>query len=204
MKTGYLISCLLAGFMLLQPLAAVAAPPPSETVSVPGGNWRIYGWTMGGDCSLFYDDENCARLSADTVRVPVIRTGWSNDCKAKEQANLRRLGFPEKEMVNWSQTLQYYELNLRNKTYRVVSTAAYDGAGNVIGQNQAATGWMCIVPGSATDKLYKALTAVPQQEQAQQEGPRTIEIPVPVLPQEGGAQHSSRAAPPSALVPFYQ
>ncbi|MEN6466212.1 MAG: hypothetical protein ABFD62_13605 [Syntrophaceae bacterium] len=163
-------------------------------------NWKIFGWTMGGDCSLMYDEDRCAVQDANTVRVPVLKTGWSNDCRDKELANLAAMGFPAGVLQNWSQTVQVYEINVKSRNYRIVSTSVYDMQGNQLAITQAASGWYCVVPGSATDKLVNTLTGTPEPKEAQE-----ILMPVPV-PQgyPEYQQPQSKQAPPSVPIPLYR
>ncbi len=187
--------CLFCGLILF-------CPPPAA-----GQNWKIFGWTMGGDCSLMYDEDRCAVQDASTVSIPVLKTGWSNDCRDKELANLAAMGFPAGVLQNWAQTVQVYEINVKARNYRVVSTSVYDQKGNQLAITQAASGWYCIVPGSATDKLVNKLTGAPEVKDAHE-----ILMPIPVpqggypdqYQQQQQPQAQSRQAPPSVPIPLYR
>lgn len=161
-------------------------------------SWKIFGWSMGGDCSLLYDEEHCILQGGDIVRIPVLKMGWSSDCREKELASLGAMGLPAAALQEWSQTLQVYEINLKTKNYRIVSTAAYDRKGTELGAYRTASAWYCIVPGSATDNLFKALTATPEPKEVREVVVK--EVPVPEQEEPGPRQ---KPIPPSVPQPLY-
>lgn len=166
-------------------------------------NWKIFGWTMGGDCSLMYDEDHCIVEAPNIVKVPVLKTGWSNDCREKELAYLEGMGFSAGVLVNWSQTVHIYEINVKDRHYRIVSTAVYDFQGNRLAATQTASNWYCVVPGSATDKLVNTLTGAPEAKEAQQVIIRDTPVPVPQGYSEQLEQQPG-LVPPSLPIPLYR
>ncbi len=191
--------CLLFGLILF-------FPPPAS-----GQNWKIFGWAMGGDCSLMYDEDHCAMQAADVVRIPVLKMGWSTDCRDKELANLASMGFPAGVLKSWAQTVQVYEINVKSRNFRIVSTSVYDMQGNQLATTQAASNWYCIVPGSATDKLVNKITGTPEIKEGQEfvirEAPAPQAYSDQLQPQaypDQFQQPQPRQVPPSVPIPLYR
>lgn len=201
-RAAVLTVCLLFG------LAAFFSSPASCQ------NWKIFGWTMGGDCSLMYDEDRCAVQDANTIIIPVLKMGWSSDCRDKELANLASMGFPQTVLNNWAQTVQDYEINVKSRNYRIVSTSVYDMQGNPLATTRTASGWYCIVPGSATDKLFKKLTGTQEVRDGQEYIIR--EMPAPqgypdqqqqqLYPEQFQPQTRQvpQQVPPSVPIPLYR
>ena len=183
------VLCLFFGIVIFFPSPAL------------GQSWKIFGWSMGGDCSLMYDEDHCVVQAANIIRIPVLKMGWSSECRQKELANLAGMGFPAGVLQNWAQTVQVYEVDVKSRNYRIVSTSVYDTMGNQLATTQAVSNWYCIVPGSATDKLVNTLTGKPEVKEMQEVVIREAPIPQAYTDQY---EQLPKQAPPSVPLPLYR
>lgn len=197
-RAAILTICLCFGLVIFAPLPASCQ------------DWKIFGWAMGGDCALMYDEDRCAMQDVNIVRIPVLKMGWSNDCRDKELASLASMGFPAGVLNSWAQTVQVYEINLKSRNYRIVSTSVHDMQGNPLASTQAASNWYCIVPGSATDKLVRKLTGTQEVKEGQEFVIREVPVPQGYADQmqqqayPDQFQPQPRQVPPSVPIPLYR
>ena len=113
-----------------------------------GANWKLYSET--DFFSSYYDRETVNRTSENIVRV------WVKEVNTEKGMTdmVNRFG---EEFKNCDHIKKLYEIDCTEKRIRILSSAAYSRAGEVIISDDSPSKWISIMPKSEGEALHKTV-----------------------------------------------
>ena len=113
-----------------------------------GEDWKLYSET--DFFSSYFDKENISRISKNIVRV------WVKEVNTEKGMTdmVNRFG---EEFKNCDHIKKLYEVDCAEKGIRILSSAAYSRAGEVIISDDSPSKWISIMPKSEGEALHKTV-----------------------------------------------
>ncbi len=113
-----------------------------------GADWKLYSET--DFFSSYYDKESINHISKNIIWV------WVKEVNTQKGITdmVKRFG---EEYKNCDHIKKLYEVNCAEKRIRILSSAAYSKAGEIIISDDSPSGWISIVPKSEGEALDKTV-----------------------------------------------